>query len=259
MLFSLETPAPSKGPALWIIWNKDRILHLDGRLPEQRPAVALTLEHRVASLGDLDCRTAELVGDAPPGAEWLPLRQTLLNAPRPLQQALGRAWQLIHFERSHRFCSACASPLIPHRHDSGKGCPSCGAVYYPRISPAMMVTITRGREILLARAPHFAEGMYSALAGFVEPGETIEQCVHRETFEEVGVRIDSLRYAGSQQWPFPHSLMLAFTAHYLSGDIVPQPGEIVDARWFPIDELPLIPPPASIAHWLIRHTVEQLG
>ncbi|GGY25703.1 NAD(+) diphosphatase [Paludibacterium paludis] len=259
MMFTLDAPARANGPALWIIWNGNLILHIDGRLPEARPDSPLTLERHVASLGDRDCRTAELVGDAPRGAEWRTLRHALLDAPRPLQQALSRAWQLIHFERSHRFCSHCASPLVPHAHDSGKGCPSCGAVHYPRISPAMMVTVTRGREILLARAPHFAEGMYSALAGFVEPGETLEQCVHRETFEEVGVRIGNLAYAGSQQWPFPHSLMLAFTAEYLSGDIVPQEGEIADARWFSIDALPTLPPPASIAAWLIRHTIDRIN
>jgi NAD+ diphosphatase len=110
--------------------------------------------------------------------------------------------------------------------------------------------------LLLARSPHFLPGVYSALAGFVEPGETVEQCVHRETQEEVGVRVKNLRYVCSQSWPFPHSLMLAFTAEYDGGDIRPQPGEIEDAGWYHIDTLPTIPAQLSVAYQLIRHTAD---
>jgi NAD+ diphosphatase len=112
--------------------------------------------------------------------------------------------------------------------------------------------------LLLARSPRFAKGVYSALAGFVEAGESIEQCVVRESFEEVGVQVDDLRYYGSQSWPFPHSLMVAFTARWTGGDIVPQPGEIEDARWFPLDALPDVPPAFSISGHLIRDTVAAL-
>ncbi|XLM19642.1 NAD(+) diphosphatase, partial [Chromobacterium piscinae] len=153
-------------------------------------------------------------------------------------QAAARAAQLRQFLRNHRFCGHCATPLAVSADQLGRHCPSCGQVYYPRISPAMMVLVHRGRELLLARSPHFTPGVYSALAGFVEPGETLEECVHRETWEEVGIKVKNLRYAFSQSWPFPHSLMLAFTAEYDSGDIRPQEGEIEDAGWFDIDALP---------------------
>ena len=156
--------------------------------------------------------------------------------------------------------------------------PACGHGAYPRLSPAMMVLVWRGPEparppegrsperaarrlghqLLLARAPHYAKGMYSALAGFVETGESLEECVHREVAEEVGVRVRDLRYYGSQSWPFPHSLMVAYTAEWTGGDIVRQEEEIEDAGWFDIDALPGVPPRFSIAGHLIRDTVEAL-
>ena len=122
-----------------------------------------------------------------------------------------------------------------------------------------MGLVRRGRELLLARSPHFPEGMYSALAGFVEPGETLEQTLEREVREEVGVEITNLRYFGSQPWPFPHSLMIAFVADYVSGEIVPQPGEIEAADWFGIDRLPRLPNPFSIARRLIDETVASIA
>lgn len=123
---------------------------------------------------------------------------------------------------------------------------------YPRISPSMIVLVTRGDEILLARSPRFVTGMYSALAGFVEPGESAEDCVHREVMEEVQVRIKNLKYRGSQCWPFPHSMMLGFHAEYESGEIVPRAEEIEDARWFHVDDLPPLPANRSIARYLIE-------
>ncbi|MFO1287650.1 MAG: NAD(+) diphosphatase [Rubrivivax sp.] len=112
---------------------------------------------------------------------------------------------------------------------------------------------------MLARSPHYAPGVYSALAGFVEAGESLEDCVHREVAEEVGVRVGELAYYGSQSWPFPHSLMVAYTARWLEGGIVPQAGEIEDARWYALDALPKIPPRFSISGHLIRDTVRALG
>lgn len=130
---------------------------------------------------------------------------------------------------------------------------------YPRVTPAMMVLMWRPGELLLARAAHFAKGVYSALAGFVEASETLEQCVEREAAEEVGVRIADLRYFGSQSWPFPHSLMVAFTARWCSGEIVRQASEIEDAQWYPLEALPAIPPRFSISRHLIRDTVAALA
>lgn len=165
----------------------------------------------------------------------------------------GRAFQIATFYRTHQFCGVCGASSKPLEHETACECTACGHRVWPRVSPAVMVLIQRGREILLARSPHFREGMYSAVAGFVEPGESLEQCAHREVLEEVGVTITNLRWFESQSWAFPHSLMLAFFADYVSGEIVCQPDEIEDARWFSPDNLPpVLPGPASIAYRLLQ-------
>jgi NAD+ diphosphatase len=129
---------------------------------------------------------------------------------------------------------------------------------YPRLAPAVMMLVRRGRELLLGRSPHFQPGVYSALAGFVDPGETLEDCVAREVMEEVGVTVGKLRYFGSQSWPFPHSLMIAFFADYAGGDIVPQSEEIEDAQWFNVDALPELPMAISISRRLIDAAVGEI-
>lgn len=258
MSFIINPTAPLSESAIWLIWDGAQLLYIDGQLPGSTQGLTLSNTRSIGSVHGTPCHSAELIGSAPQGSEWRSMRQAMLEMDLAQQQALSRARQLSVFDREHRFCGACASPLETNLHDSGKRCPSCGTMAYPRLSPAMMVSVVRGQEILLARAPHFTEGMYSALAGFVEPGETLEQCVHREVMEEVGLKVGNLRYAASQSWPFPHSLMLAFIADYQEGDIVPQEGEIADARWFHIDRLPALPSQASIAWWLIQHTIRQI-
>jgi NAD+ diphosphatase len=137
-------------------------------------------------------------------------------------------------------------------------CPACGFTAYPRIAPAMMVLVRRGDRILLGRAPHFLPEVYSALAGFVEAGESLEECVHREVLEEVGITVANLRYFRSQSWPFPHSLMLAFIADYAAGELRPDPAELSDARWFAVDELPRLPNRISISRALIDAVVADI-
>ena len=130
-------------------------------------------------------------------------------------------------------------------------CPACRLTAYPRVAPAVMALVRRGRELLLGRSPHFPPGMYSALAGFVEPGETLEQCVAREVAEEVGVTVANLSYFASQPWPFPHSLMIAFVCDWVEGEIRPEAGEIEAADWFNVLQLPKLPSKISIARRLI--------
>lgn len=141
--------------------------------------------------------------------------------------------------------------------ERAKVCPSCGFVNYPRISPAMIVAVTRGREILLAKGSRFQGGFYSVLAGFVEPGETFEECVEREIKEEVGLKVKNINYFGSQPWPFPDSLMVGFTAEYAGGDITIDNKEILDAGWYTAEGLPLIPGNGSIARRLIDWYVQK--
>jgi len=169
--------------------------------------------------------------------------------------AAGRAVQIAEWARTHRFCGRCGSPTEAQTHERAMRCPTCGLLSYPRLAPAMITLVTRGdgddEEALLAQGIQFRGPMYSCLAGFVEPGETLEGAVVREVREEVGVEVEDVRYLSSQPWPFPHSLMIGFRARWRSGDIVCDPSEIVDAKWFRRDDLPNIPPKISIARKLI--------
>jgi NAD+ diphosphatase len=213
--------------------------------------------HYLGRLGGLDAWAFEL--DAiPEGWRSVPLRTAMMQWPALHGGLAGRAAQVIDWDRTHRFCGVCGTPTERQAHERSRRCPACGHSAYPRLAPAMMVLIWRPGQVLLARSPRFAKGTYSALAGFVEPGETIEECVMRESFEEVGVRVKDLRYYGSQSWPFPNSLMIAFTARWDSGEIVPQADEIEDAQWFSLDDLPGIPPRFSISGHLIRDSIAAL-
>jgi NAD+ diphosphatase len=171
----------------------------------------------------------------------------------------GRAIQLLQWDRTHRFCGACGTPTERLAGERARRCPACQLSAYPRIAPAMMCLVTRGDEILLARNVNFPPGRYSALAGFLEAGESIEDAVHREVREEVGIEVSNLRYFASQSWPFPHSLMIAFTAEYAGGELTPNRIEIAEAEWFSKDRLPQLPPRVSIARALIDETLRRLA
>ena len=197
--------------------------------------------------------------ELPEGWRAAGLRQWFGVLPETHVAIAMRAVQLLEWERTHRFCGACGSPTERIAGERAYRCTGCGLSVYPRISPAMMVLITRGREVLLARGVTFPAGRYSALAGFLEAGESIEDAIHREVREEVSVEVGDLRYFGSQSWPFPNSLMIAFTAEWKAGEIRADPAEIADAQWFDIDALPEMPPPkVSISRALIDATVQRL-
>ncbi len=207
-------------------------------------------------LGEKHCFSGEAaVGvAAPQGWAWQGLR-ALFGALDDAQYALaGRALQIVDWDRTHQFCGACGKATVTRTSERARECPGCGLVAYPRLAPAVMGLVRRERELLLARSSRFPEGMYSALAGFVEPGETLEQCLEREVYEEVGIRVCKARYFASQPWPFPHSLMIAFFADYHSGEIRVDGTEIEDARWFDarnLEDLPRLPARISIARRLI--------
>jgi NAD+ diphosphatase len=214
-------------------------------------------------LGALDgvpCMAITLPDDAtaPDGWSFAGLRSLFLRLPEPLLAIAARAFQVVEWDRTHRYCGRCGEPTRDKDSERARQCSACGYVAYPRVSPAMMVLVTREREVLLARANRFPGAMYSALAGFVEAGESIEDCVHREVREEVGIDVAGLRYFASQSWSFPHSLMVAYTASYAGGELRPDRSEIADARWFGVDALPDLPSTVSIARQLIDTTVAQL-
>lgn len=190
--------------------------------------------------------------EAPAGFSFRKLRGVLAELGEHGALA-GRAFQVSEWVRTHRYCGVCATPMRKSDTELCFHCPSCGFSAYPRISPAMMVLIKRDDHILLARHSNYATARYTALAGFVEAGENIEEAIHREVFEEVGLQVNDLRYFGSQSWPFPHSLMIAYTAEYAGGELQLQLDEIADAHWFgPGDAQPDIPMQESIAGRLVR-------
>jgi NAD+ diphosphatase len=218
------------------------------------------VRHYLGRLDGIDCVAVALPDDtvAPAGAFLAGLRSLFLRIPDATLALAARAFQVVEWDRTHRYCGRCGNPTRDKEGERAKQCPVCGYVAYPRVSPAMMVLVTREREVLLARANRFPGAMYSALAGFVEPGETIEDCIHREVREEVGIDVMDLRYFASQSWAFPHSLMIAYTAHYAGGELRPDPAEIADVRWFTVDALPDLPSTVSIARRLIDATVARL-
>jgi NAD+ diphosphatase len=259
-------PPGTPSPEAWCFAFVQRdLLLLQGQPPAQPLGSATTsallaqasAAHYLGALSAVDCWAIALP-EAPPGWQATPLRAAMMALDAPLSALAGRASQVLEWDRSHRFCGVCGTPTTLQPGERARICPACKHSCYPRLSPAMMALVWRPGELLLARSPHYAKGMYSALAGFVEAGESLEDCVHREVAEEVAVTVTDLRYHGSQSWPFPHSLMVAFTARWTGGEIVPQPGEIERAAWFPLDALPNIPPRFSIAGHLIRDTVDAM-
>jgi NAD+ diphosphatase len=180
------------------------------------------------------------------------LRQLASSFSKDFFPILLKASHLNFWRITHRFCGSCGTKLGEFKDERARRCENCGQVTYPRISPCIIVLITRGEEMLLARSPHFPPEVYSTLAGFIEPGESAEETLHREVFEEVGVRVKNVRYFASQAWPFPDSLMLGFTADYESGEIRIDEKEIEDANWYSPNNLPKLPNPFSIARALIE-------
>lgn len=164
----------------------------------------------------------------------------------------GTASHILHWNSMNQYCGCCGHKTTDKKDERAKSCPNCGNLVYPRISPATITAVIRDDQILLAHNRNFREALYSLIAGYVEPGETLEQCVAREIHEEVGIKVKNIRYFNSQPWPFPDSLMVAFTAEYDSGEIMVDNCEITDAAWYKADNLPDIPSTDSIAGKMIR-------
>lgn len=250
---AIEAMAPASAEAWCFAFVEGQMLLLEGQVLRAITPLPARLRLYLGRLGGHDCWALRLE-EVPMGWQAHPLRAAMRALPDPLMALASRAAQLLEWDRAHAFCGVCGTPTEALAGERARRCPACLHTVYPRISPAMMALVWRGRELLLARSPGFTTGAYSALAGFVEAGESLEECVHREVMEEVGLRVRNLRYYGSQSWPFPHSLMVAYTAEWAGGEIVPQAGEIEDAQWFDVDELPQVPPRFSISGHLIEDT-----
>lgn len=191
--------------------------------------------------------------------ETLSMREYLMQSGDIWYEQVARAWQVAHFLRTHKYCGQCGAQMQRVDWELAMQCDRCGHRCYPRISPCIIVAIRNGDQILLAQGKQQKQNnLYSVLAGFVESGETLEQAVHREVQEEVGIKIKNLRYFASQPWPFPHSLMMGYLADYDSGDIQIDHREILHAQWFDTRDLPNTPHSFSIAGRLISHICEQV-
>jgi NAD+ diphosphatase len=256
----LHAPQPAARTRVFVFRGDQLLVRAaDLALPDDAALAALGVHpgdaYPVGLDGDCYCcaKSLEDQASAPEGYVFSGLRPLFGAVDEPLLSVAGRAYQIAEWVRTHRFCGACATPMTSVSGERCFRCPACGHLAYPRISPAMMVLVRRDDHLLLARHAARAGARFTALAGFLEAGESIEDAIHREVFEEVGLAVTDLKYFASQSWPFPHSLMIAFTAEYAGGDLKLDTNEIAEARWFgPDDALPDIPAGVSIASELIN-------
>lgn len=265
----LEPALPISGAALWFTFCREMILlqsidrdtvAVTDRAPEHFGLPAAFARY-LGRHGTTDCFVAELAEppdgcEAPAGMQFRGLRSLYGTMDEDLFILAGRALQIVHWHREHRFCGRCGTAMADRSDELARECPNCGLISHPRLSPAVIMAVLREDKILLARSPRFPAGMYSTLAGFVEPGEILEEAVAREVWEETAIEVDDIRYVASQPWPFPHSLMIGFAARYAGGEIRIDGREIEAADWFGADDLPPLPSKVSIARLLIDNFIK---
>lgn len=222
----------------------------------------LAEQGRVHRADDSD-RWALLRQDAatPDGYAWVSRRDLPMHFDYSLFVRAGAAFQMRSLRRNNRFCGVCGAEMSDHERENARWCPACGQIVFPSLSPAVIMAVEKDGMLLMGHGVNFPAGRYSVLAGFVEPGETLEEAVAREVFEESRVLVGNIRYFGSQPWPFPNSMMFGFLADWLEGDPTPDAEEVTDVRWFRPDEMPTIPPSVSIARrliddWLRRQAID---
>ncbi len=207
------------------------------------------------------CYSADIASEenVPVGMDFIPLRALFDLIDMDLFLLAGKAFQIILWDQSHQFCGRCGSATQELPDERAKKCPKCGFISYPQICPAVITAVLKDGKILLAHAKAFKNNMFGLISGFLEPGETLEECVQRELMEEVGIKVKNIKYFGSQPWPYPNSLMVGFTAEYASGEITVDGIEIEKADWFDLRNLPELPSQVSIARkiidWYIQNSL----
>lgn len=240
----------------YALYNRDMVRRSDG--------AALTADD-IATL-QAECDTTEWFTESacdisvlglkatalPEGYEWEPIRRRFAMIDGDECFRLSRGKALLEWRSKTRYCGCCGAELVDHSSLTARSCPECGNLIFPRIEPCIIVLVHRGNEFLLARHVQRNQNIYACIAGFMEAGETAEQAVAREIYEETGIRVRNIKYFGSQSWPFPSQLMLGFTAEYESGELKLQEDEIADAGWFTHENCPASPQPGSIAYRLIH-------
>lgn len=255
--FNLSKHTPKD--ACWALFCGDKLIvseDNDGTLhpfvnAADHSGLNLTDAHYIGLSDGQKCFVALVEpGDIPPGFTLRSLRELYGQLANEHFWFAARAFHIITWLKNNKFCGCCGHGMQPSPKELAMECANCNFIAYPRISPAIIVAVIKDDKILLARSARFP-GIYSVIAGYVEPGESLEECIHRELQEEVGIAVTDIQYFGNQPWPFPDSLMVAFTARYARGNITVDNQEIIDAGWFSADELPAIPPKISIARQLI--------
>ncbi|MFT5442146.1 MAG: NAD+ diphosphatase [Myxococcota bacterium] len=260
-----EPEHPGDAPLCFAFRKRELLVTEAGVLPpveaiDQHGIEAVRRQY-LGSLQGVHCYSLELESDmpAPAGHAFRDLRMLFGTLEASHHAVAGRAVQIVEWDRTHQFCGGCGEKTVLAGLDRSRSCPSCEIPMYPRLAPAMIVAVERDNQILLGRSPHFPKGIYSVLAGFVEPGESAEEAVIREVYEEARIVCDNVRYFSSQAWPFPNSLMLGFTAQYVSGEIDTEPDELEDAKWFAVDDLPTtFPGTISISQWLLQDFIKRI-
>jgi NAD+ diphosphatase len=251
----------NSSPIYWFIFNSDKMLvKIDNskfKIPCARSVEELHIfPVRTQYLGTLQgnlCYSAEVDPETkePEGMAFRDLRSLYQFLDEDIFLLAGRAFQIVNWDKNHQFCGKCGAPTETIEDEITKICPECGFKSHTRLSPAVITAIVKDGKILMARHIRTRENMYGLIAGFIEAGETLEEGLEREIMEEVGLKVKNIKYFGSQPWPFPDSLMIGFTAEYEKGEIKVDGDEIIDAKWFNVDELPWIPSRISIAGELI--------
>jgi len=252
-------------PAYWFIFNSDKLLinpKNDIKIPFIEDPKDLNIlmirSHYFGTLDGHPCICAEVSPEtnAFEGMTFEELRGLYVVLDEDLFLLAGRAIQILNWDKNHQYCGKCGILTENMEDEMAKICPECGFINYTRISPAVITAIIKNGKILMAKHSYGLKNRYALVAGFIEAGETLEEGVKREIMEEVGLKVKNIKYFGSQPWPFPNSLMIGFTADYESGEIKVDGKEIIDAKWFAIDEVTPMPSKISISSELIEWYIE---
>ena len=252
----------------WFVFYKDQVLMVQqsdgyhiptGEEPPVKVPIGSTI-HYIGEMQGIPCKTYALhtpiSGEEAPARQMVGLRASYDSLPFEEYNLAGKAFEILNWDQNTRYCPSCGVPT--HKiSDIGKKCPQCRQEFYPHISPAIIVRITKGDSVLMVRAKNFRGTFYGLVAGFLEAGETLEECVHREVMEETGIRIKNLKYFGSQPWPYPSGVMIGFTADYESGEIKLQEEELCAGAFFKRDSLPEMPGKLSLARKLMDDWLEK--
>ena len=249
----------------WFIFNSDKMLinpENGNKIPFTKNVNDLNVypirKQYLGTLEEHPCYCIEVNPDtnAPEEMVFMDLRSLYEQLDEDLYLLAGRAIQIVNWDKNHQFCGKCSTPTVTMKDEMAKICPECGFISHTRLSPAVITAIIKDGKILMAKHSYGIKNRYGLIAGFIEAGETLEEGVKREIYEEVGLKVKNIKYFGSQSWPFPNSLMIGFTADYESGDINVDGKEILEAKWFNVKEVPIhskISIASELIDWFVKN------